>query len=123
MTAASDQALIEYYHHASIFGFKLMYRDSEGIWDGIRWDGEHPSFFALRQTEEGRALDKLRCKIKHWNFGQSRHISLSLDDFLDEKDAAGYKFFAGKSPGSWVSRKSLGKHSSGFAPKRWMTCL
>ena len=36
--------------------------------------------------------------MKHWNFGQSRHISLSLDDFLDEKDAAGYKFFAGKEP-------------------------
>ena len=56
MTAASDQALIEYYHQASIFGFKIMYRDSEGIWDGIRWDGEHPSFFALRETEEGRKL-------------------------------------------------------------------
>jgi hypothetical protein len=25
-------------------------------------DGEHPSFFALRKTEEGRVLDKLRCK-------------------------------------------------------------
>jgi hypothetical protein len=65
MTAASDQALIEYlptYHQASIFGFKIMYRDSEGIWDGIQWDGKHPSFFALRETEEGRALDKLRCK-------------------------------------------------------------
>jgi hypothetical protein len=36
--------------------------------------------------------------MKHWNFGQSRHISLSLDDFLDEKDAAGFKFFAGKEP-------------------------
>ncbi|MBV9644883.1 MAG: hypothetical protein JO334_15080 [Verrucomicrobia bacterium] len=36
--------------------------------------------------------------MKHWNFGQSRHISLSLDDFLDEKDAAGFKFFVGKEP-------------------------
>jgi hypothetical protein len=36
--------------------------------------------------------------MKHWNFGQSRHISLSLDDFLDEKDAAGFQFFAGKEP-------------------------
>jgi hypothetical protein len=36
--------------------------------------------------------------MKHWNFGQSRHSSLSLDDFLDEKDAAGFEFFAGKEP-------------------------
>ena len=36
--------------------------------------------------------------MKHWNFGQSRHISLSLDDFLAEKDDAGFKFFAGKEP-------------------------
>ena len=50
---------IEQYHQAPIFGFKIMYCDSEGVWDGINWDGEHASFFALRETEEGRARNKL----------------------------------------------------------------
>jgi hypothetical protein len=26
---------IERYHQGSIVGFKIMYRDSEGVWDGI----------------------------------------------------------------------------------------
>jgi hypothetical protein len=40
---------IEHYHQGSIVHFKIMYRDSEQIWDGIDWDGEHASFFALRE--------------------------------------------------------------------------
>jgi hypothetical protein len=36
-----------------------MYRDSEGIWDGINWNGERALFFALRETEERRARKKL----------------------------------------------------------------
>lgn len=50
---------IEYFHQAPIVGFRIMYRDCQGIWDGIAWDGQHSSFFALRETEEGRARDKL----------------------------------------------------------------
>jgi len=36
-----------------------LYCDSEGIWDGIHWDGKRASFFALRETDEGRARIKL----------------------------------------------------------------
>jgi hypothetical protein len=50
---------IEHYHQGSIGGFRIMYRDSEGFWDGIRWDGKSASFFPLRETEEGRARNKL----------------------------------------------------------------
>jgi len=55
---------IEHFHQAPITGFHIMYRDSEGIWDGIAWDGQHASFFALRESEEGRAREKrlARCK-------------------------------------------------------------
>jgi hypothetical protein len=34
-----------------------------------------------------------------WNFGDSRSTSLSLDEFLDQKEADGVEFFAGKSRG------------------------
>jgi hypothetical protein len=32
---------IEYWHQGSIAGFKITYRDENGIWNGIRWDGQH----------------------------------------------------------------------------------
>ena len=33
-----------------------------------------------------------------WNFGDSRSTSLSLDEFLAQKEADGVEFFAGKEP-------------------------
>ena len=33
-----------------------------------------------------------------WNFGDSRGTSLSVDEFLAQKEAAGVEFFAGKEP-------------------------
>ena len=50
---------IEHYHQGSISGFKIMYRDSEQTWDGVHWGGHRASFFALRETNEGRARAKL----------------------------------------------------------------
>src|ERR1700674_618114 len=33
-----------------------------------------------------------------WNFGESRRISLSLDEFLAQQETTGVKFFDGKEP-------------------------
>ena len=33
-----------------------------------------------------------------WNFSSTRHTSLSLDEFLAQKEADGVEFFAGKEP-------------------------
>ena len=35
-----------------------------------------------------------------WNFGESRRISLSLDEFLAQQETTGVKFFDGKEP--WI---------------------
>jgi hypothetical protein len=51
---------IEYWHQGSIAGFKIMYRDEHGVWDGIRWDGKMPAFFALGEMDEKKARGKLR---------------------------------------------------------------
>jgi len=51
---------IEYWHQGSIAGFKIMYRDKNGVWEGARWDGILPSFFALGETDEQGAMAKLR---------------------------------------------------------------
>ena len=51
---------IEAWHQGSIAGFRIMYKDSDGYFDGIRWDGQHATFFALRETSEALAEKKLR---------------------------------------------------------------
>jgi len=30
---------IEYWHQGSITGFRIMYRDENGVWEGVTWDG------------------------------------------------------------------------------------
>jgi hypothetical protein len=44
---------------------------------------------------------------RRWHFGSSRNTFLSLDEFLDRKEADGFEFFAGKEP--WL--KGLNKLS------------
>ena len=51
---------IEHWHQGSIAAFKIMYRDEHGVWNGIRWDGQRASFFALCETDEKKAMAKLR---------------------------------------------------------------
>jgi len=50
---------IEYWHQGSIAAFRIMYRDSEGIWDGVHWDGNQATFLYLGETDERRARAKL----------------------------------------------------------------
>ena len=42
---------IEYWHQGPIKGYRIMYRDSEGIWDGVHWDGNQATFLYLGETE------------------------------------------------------------------------
>jgi hypothetical protein len=50
---------IEYWHQGSIAAFKIMlYRDENGVWNGVRWDGQTASFFALGETDEGKVRTK-----------------------------------------------------------------
>jgi hypothetical protein len=43
---------IEHYHQGSIGGFRIMYRDSEGIWDGILWEGRAHLFFLCTKPKK-----------------------------------------------------------------------
>jgi hypothetical protein len=54
---------IEHYHQGSIAGFKIMYRDSQNIWDAVEWDGDRAQFFALQETDEKRGRNKLLDRI------------------------------------------------------------
>jgi hypothetical protein len=50
---------IEVWHQGSIAGYRIMYRDTEGWWDGVEWNGEHARFFAIREIDEAAAKKKL----------------------------------------------------------------
>jgi hypothetical protein len=50
---------IEAWHQDSIAGYQIMYRGSDGYWDGVEWDGEQARFFAIRETDEAAAEKKL----------------------------------------------------------------
>ena len=55
---------IEYYHQGSIVGFKIMYRDSEHIWDGIHLDGKRASFLRCANRRRKSAEEALRAQIR-----------------------------------------------------------
>jgi hypothetical protein len=50
---------IEAWHQGSIAGYRIMYQDTDGYWDGVEWNGEHARFFAIRETDEVAAEKKL----------------------------------------------------------------
>jgi hypothetical protein len=50
---------IEAWHQGSIAGYRIMYKDADGYWDGCEWDGEHARFFAIWETDEVKAEKKL----------------------------------------------------------------
>ena len=44
--------------------FKIMYRDERRVRDGVRWDGQAASFFALREIDEEMAQQNLAAEGK-----------------------------------------------------------
>ena len=50
---------IEHWHQGAITAFKIMYLDEHGVWNGVRWNGQRASVFALCETDEKKAMVKL----------------------------------------------------------------
>ena len=50
---------IEYWHQGSIISFKIMCRDGKGFWHGVHWDSKTAAVFALEETDERQAKNKL----------------------------------------------------------------
>jgi hypothetical protein len=65
---------IEAWHQGSIAGYRIMYRDADGYFDGVEWDGEHARFFAIRETDEATAEKRLLAR----NTTEARLIWMTL---------------------------------------------
>jgi hypothetical protein len=59
-----EKRKIEAWHQGSIAGYQIMYRDSDGYWKAIEWNGEHTRFFAIREQDEAAAEKKLLAHTK-----------------------------------------------------------
>ena len=51
---------IEQRHPGLITGYRIMYRDSLAVWDGMEWDGLEVRFFPIHERDEKTAERKLR---------------------------------------------------------------
>jgi hypothetical protein len=60
---------IEIWHQGPVTGFRIMYRDSNGYWDGVRWDGEHATF--LRPAGNERSC----CRKEASQVSGTSHLS------------------------------------------------
>jgi hypothetical protein len=58
-----------------------------------------------------------------WNFCSTGHTFLSLDEFLDQKEADGIEFFAGKEPWMKGVNKLTWQFFSGSVLGRWTISL
>ena len=50
---------IEYWHQAPVTKFRIMARQGQGTWHGVRWDGKGATTFALNETDENKAMQAL----------------------------------------------------------------
>jgi len=47
---------IEYWHQAPVTKFRIMARQGQGNWHGVRWDGKAATTFVLNETDENKAM-------------------------------------------------------------------
>ena len=50
---------IEYWHQAPITLFRIMVRQGQGAWHGVRWDSKTATSFPLNETDETKAMRAL----------------------------------------------------------------
>jgi hypothetical protein len=50
---------IEYWHQAPITKLRIMARQGQGAWHGVRWDGKTATSFTVNETDETKAMRAL----------------------------------------------------------------
>jgi hypothetical protein len=50
---------IEYWHQAPVTKFRIMARQGQGSWHGVRWDGKTAIPFPLNERDEIKAMQAL----------------------------------------------------------------
>jgi hypothetical protein len=50
---------IEYWHQAPVTKFRIMARQGQGTWHGVRWDGKTAISFPLDESDEAKDMQAL----------------------------------------------------------------
>ena len=54
----------EYWHQDPVTKFRIMARQGQGTWHGVRWNGKRATSFPLNETDEKKAMQTLLLKIR-----------------------------------------------------------
>ena len=50
---------IEHWHQAPVTKFRIMARQGQGAWHGVRWEGKTATSFPLNETDERKGMRAL----------------------------------------------------------------
>ena len=79
---------IEYWHQAPVTKFRIMARQGQGTWHGVRWDGKAATTFVLNETDENRAMEALllRHPIEEAGSPSDREIDANQNPVMSDHD-------------------------------------
>jgi hypothetical protein len=79
---------IEYWHQAPVTKFRIMARQGQGTWHGVRWDGKGATTFVLNETDENKAMQALLLKhpIEEAGSPSDREIDANQKHVMSDHD-------------------------------------
>jgi len=79
---------IEYWHQAPVTKFRIMARQGQATWHGVRWDGKAATTFALNETDENKAMQALLLKhqIEEAEIPSDREIDANQKPVMSDHD-------------------------------------
>ena len=79
---------IEYWHQASVTKFRIIARQGQGTWHGVRWDGKGATAFVLNETDENKAMQALLLKhpIEETGSLSDREIDANQKPLMSDHD-------------------------------------
>ena len=79
---------IEYWHQAPVTKIRIMARQGQGTWHGLRWDGKAATTFGLNETDENKAMQALLLKhpIEEAEINSDREINANQKPVMSDHD-------------------------------------
>jgi hypothetical protein len=79
---------IEYWHQAPVTKFRIMARQGQGTWHGVRWDGKEATAFILNETDENKAMQALLLEhpIEEAGSPSDREIDANQKPVMSDRD-------------------------------------
>src|ERR1700722_11237350 len=79
---------IEYWHQAPVTKFRIIARQGQSTWHGVRWDGKAATTFVLNETDANKAMQALLLKhpIEEAEINSNREIDANQKPVMSDHD-------------------------------------